>query len=67
LQRASVASYYRFPSSPILVSLMMDAIHSTENPVLAKATRRNITGEGILHSHLHAIFKSCIGLTGWAL
>jgi hypothetical protein len=30
------------PSSPILVSLMMEAIHSSEKSVPTRATRRNI-------------------------
>jgi hypothetical protein len=50
--RASVASYaLRFPSSPILVTLMMEALLSSEISVLTRATRRNISKEGIIHSH----------------
>jgi hypothetical protein len=30
------------PSSPILVTLMMEAIHSSETSVLTRATRRNV-------------------------
>jgi hypothetical protein len=30
---------------------MMDAVHSSETSVLARATQRNIPEDGILHSH----------------
>jgi hypothetical protein len=36
------------PSSPILVTLMMEAIRSSETSVLIRSTRRNITEDGIL-------------------
>jgi hypothetical protein len=39
------------PSSPILVTLMMEAIRSSETSYLARATRRNIPKDTILHSH----------------
>jgi hypothetical protein len=55
------------PSSPILVTLMMETIRSFETTVLTRATRRNIAEGGILHSHRRENLKSYIALTGLAL
>jgi hypothetical protein len=55
------------PSSLILVTLIMEAIRSSETSVLARATSRNTPEVGILHSHRRENFKSYIALTGWTL
>jgi hypothetical protein len=55
------------PSSPILVTMMKEALSSSETLVLTSATRRNIPEDDILHSHHRENLKSYIALTGWTL
>jgi hypothetical protein len=40
-----------FRSSSILVTLIMEAIRSSETSVIARATRRNIPEDRVLNSH----------------
>jgi hypothetical protein len=55
------------PSSPILVTLMKEALSSSEPSVVTRVTRRNIPEDTILHSHRRENLKSYIALTGWTL
>jgi hypothetical protein len=71
---SAAKKYYLFPvtanvvpRSPILVTLMMEAIRSSETSVFKRATRRNITEDDILYSRRRENLKSYIILTGWTL
>jgi hypothetical protein len=45
-------------SSPVHITLMMKALCSSEMSLLSRATRRNIPGDSIYHSHCRENLKS---------
>jgi hypothetical protein len=53
--------------SPILVTLMMEALSYSETSIIERDARRNIREDGILHTHRRENLRPYIALTGWDL
>jgi hypothetical protein len=63
-QCASVVSHGYVPSSLILVTLMMEALSSSETSVPTRVTHRNIPEHGIIHTHGRGNLKSYMDVFG---
>jgi hypothetical protein len=55
------------PSLPILCTLMMEVMLSSETFDLTRATPRLVSEDGILHIHSRENLTSYIVLNGWVL
>jgi hypothetical protein len=55
---SSLAGYCFVPSSPILITLIMEKIPSSDTSVLARAILRNIPVDGTVQSHCSENLKS---------
>jgi hypothetical protein len=53
-------------NSPIPVTLMKEALSSSETSVLTRATRRNFTEDTVLYSHRRKNLKSYTSIQGWS-
>jgi hypothetical protein len=67
LQRNTIVTANVVPSSLIHVTLMIEALSSSEMSVLTRATRRHIPEDCIVLHHRCENLKSYVALTGWIL